>query len=166
MDANADLELLNWVEQAALENMRAHIKSGDDIKRESNIALTVIIAGASSALAYAVNVIGSPLDIDVLWGVSVLSGYLFLLCAVLVFKCLRVGAFPAPTNEPTNLYKSDYPLQEIRECELKNMQGRIEDAERINQTTSKWLNRVWAATTLSPVIFAVTFFLSCRGYLS
>jgi hypothetical protein len=157
---NADSKLLDWVEQAALENIRAHVKCADDIKRESNTAMAIIIAGASGALAYAAKLIESPTDLPLALAAGMLSIYLFSLCAVLVFKCLTVGVFPSPTNEPKHLYQKQFSLETLREVELKNIQKRIEAAVRINDARALWLNRIWAAATASPIIFAITFFLT------
>ena len=158
MDMNVDDKLLDWVEGAALENIRAHIKSAEDIKRESNTALTIIIAGGSGALAFVANALHAPINIHVTVAMAVLSIYLFALCAILVIRCLRVGSFPSPTNEPKNLYQKQYRLSRLREAELKNIQRRIEDAAQINDVRSLWLNRIWVAATLSPMVFCITFF--------
>ena len=166
MEIAADDKLLDWVEQAALENIRAHIKSADDIKRESSIALAVLLAGASGSLAYAAKALEAPINNHVALAFGVLSVYLFALCAALVIRCLRVGSFPSPTNQPNNLYQKSHQLYRLREVELRNMQKRIEDAAEINEATTKWLNGVRAAATASPLILGVTFFLSYRGLLS
>jgi hypothetical protein len=159
MEVAVDDKLLDWVEQSALENLRAHIKSADDIKRESNTALAIIIVGASGSLAYTAKIIEYPANVNLALAFAVLTIYLFGLCAILVLKCLRVGAFPSPTNEPRNLNQSQYPLSKLRNVELQNMQGRIDTAARINVARSRWLNGIWVAATASPIVAGAAFFI-------
>jgi len=122
--------------------------------------MAIIIAGASGALAYAAKSSESPLNLPLALAFGLLSIYLFALCAVLVFKCLMVGVFPSPTNEPEHLYQKKFPVEALREVELKNIQYRIKAAVRINDSRALWLNRIWAAATASPIIFGITFFLT------
>src|ERR1700694_72071 len=116
MDMQATDKFTDWVEQSALENIRAHIKSGDDFKREGYTALTVIMAGAGGLLAYTIKLFESDSHVSVAIAAGALSLYLFILSALLVINCLRVGAFPAPTNEPKNLNQRKFSLQQMREA--------------------------------------------------
>src|SRR5690242_3088211 len=103
MNEAGESERLDWVEKAALENIKGHIKSAEDMKRESNGALTVILAGAAGSLAYAAKFLEAPSQMDLAVAFGALAFYLFALGATLVHRCLRIGEFPPPTNEPAHL---------------------------------------------------------------
>jgi hypothetical protein len=165
MNEAGESERLDWVEKAALENIKGHIKSAEDMKRESNGALTVILAGAAGSLAYAAKFLEAPSQMDLAVAFGALAFYLFALGATLVHRCLRIGEFPPPTNEPAHLNQKQYSVNRLREVELRNMQRRIEAAAAINESTAGRLNRIWMAATASPLVAAIAFFLShlCHG---
>jgi hypothetical protein len=128
-------DVLEWVEKAALENMRGHAQAAETLSKEATQTLTVLLAMLSGALAYAVKSVS-------LWMPVMLVFYLFALCVILVTKCMMIGEFPAITNEPNNLMQDGYELDVLRKVELRNIQQRIDQAGKRNTVTAKWLNRV------------------------
>ena len=144
-------DVLEWVEKAALENMRGHAQSADALAKEAGTTLTILLAMLSGAFAYA-------LRASDLVGAVALTAYLFALCVVLVINCMMIGEFPAITNEPRNLNQKGYDLDAIRSVELRNIQERIDQAARRNAITARWLNRVRIGAICSPLVFAVAIF--------
>ena len=148
-------ELIDWVEKQALENFKSHIQDADNLIKQSSTTLTILLAALGTGTAYSVKVLDAHGDKSLLIAAIVFSIYILLLCAVLVFKCLKIQAIPAPTNEPDHLYRKSLSLDHIREEELKNLQQRINQLVKRNDATSRWLNRVRLLTVASPIVFAL-----------
>lgn len=150
-------ELLDWVEKAAIENLRFHLQSTENLTKEAQTTLTVLLAGLGASLAYALKDVGAGVFSDVTFGIIVLTIYLMINCALVVFKCMKIAPIPAPTNEPKNLYNVNYELAVLRKFELDNIQDRIDQAVRRNDATTAWLNRSRAMVVFSPVSFLVAY---------
>jgi len=147
-------ELLNWAETAGIENLRQQRIAADFLRKEGVTTLTILLAGATGALAYAIK----GFDQETAWlasGALAMSLYLYALAAVNVFLVMYIQGFPALYNEPVNLYQKQYSLDALREVELKNLQGRINDAVERNSCQQKRLNaiRIWAVC--SPLAFGL-----------
>lgn len=151
-------ELLEWVEKQALENLRFRIQDAENLTKESNATLTLLLAGMGAGLAYGIKLLDTNAEPWLLLSVFIFAAYLLVLCALLVFKCLKISAIPAPTNEPKNLYQVEFTLASLREAELKNVQQRINEAVMRNDMVATWLNRVRLFAVGSPVIFSVVAF--------
>jgi len=52
-------ERLDWIEKAALENLRFRLQNVETLAREVNILLTVSLGGMGAALAYTVKALES-----------------------------------------------------------------------------------------------------------
>jgi hypothetical protein len=146
--------LLDWVEKAALENIKAQIQAGDELKKEANVALNVLLAGAAGALAYASHSFETNSAL-VGWAALGLSISLFALCAIDLRYCLWISDFPAPTNEPKQLLLKDADFESLRVDELNHMQMRIEEAQARNETRAAWLNVIRGAALFTPLIPAL-----------
>ena len=149
-------ELLDWVEKQALENLRFRIQDADNLTKESNTTLTILLAGMGASLAYGIKLLEGKPEMWVVLAVFVFSAYLLVLSAVLIFKCLNISAIPAPTNEPQHLYQVNFALDKLREVELKNIQDRINEAVQRNDTVASWLNRVRLLAVCSPIVFVIS----------
>lgn len=148
-------DLLDWAEKSGLENLKGHRDTADYLHRQAVTTLTVLLAGATGGLAYAIK----GIELGSLWwaiGSAVFSLYLYLLSALTIGKTLKVRDFPALHNEPENLYQPAYPLEALREVELRNIQDRITQAVERNRETSDWLNRIRYAAVASPIVFLAT----------
>jgi hypothetical protein len=146
-------ELLDWAEKAALENLKFHLQNADNLAKEANTTLTVMLAALGAALAYALKAFDSGVATTTTAGAVGLTLYLTAVCGLLVFKCMKIAPIPAPTNEPRHLYQKEFELDALREVELTNMQERIDQAVARNDGTTAWLNRVRVLAVLSPLIF-------------
>jgi hypothetical protein len=149
---------LDWVEKAALENLRGHLQSADVLAKEAAATLTILLAGLSGAFTFAVGTQSFRV------GAIILTVYLFVLCFVLVIRCMMIGRLPAITNEPRNLNQDGYELEALRRTELDNIQGRIDQTARRNAVTARWLNYVRLGAILSPAIFIVATFLAAPAH--
>ena len=153
-------DVLEWVEKAAIENLRYHLASTDTLAKEANLTLTILLAALSAAFSY---VLANP---TLRAAAIVMTLYLFGLCLLLVSKCLMIEEVPSPTNEPRNLLQDGYELDALARAELKNIQVRIDQAALRNTNTALWLNRVRIGAVLTPVVFVVSAFAAavyCRG---
>lgn len=149
-------ETLEWVEKAALENLRAHLQATDALSKEASTTLTVLFAALGGAFAYALK--GN----EHAWLAAILTAYLSFLSLVLVWYCMRVVEAPAPTNEPRNLLQEGYAFDALRRAELKNIQQRIDQAAHRNELTALWLNRVRVGAASAPVIAVLATFVAAR----
>lgn len=145
MTERVDMTLLDYAERAGIENLRGRIEASEVIRREANTALALVLAGAGTALTVAT---GDNYQ----WPALAVSLYLFGLGAMLVVKCLRFGEYPAQWNEPKNLNQPDLPLENVRRWELENIQQRITRASAINATRARWLNQIWLAASVTPLV--------------
>lgn len=152
-------ETLEWIEKAALENLRGHLQIADGLAKESATTLTILLAALSGAFGYALSV--SEYRI----GSVALTAYLFALCFVLVTRCMMIKEFPATTNEPRNLNQQGFSFDALRNAELKNLQDRIDQAAQRNAITAQWLNRVRLGAICSPLIFAIVTFAMALAHL-
>lgn len=147
-------EILDWAEKCGIENLKAHRETADYLQKQAVTTLTVLLAGATGGLAYAIK----GAEYGSLWwavGSAAFSLYLYGLCALAVFKTLTVSDFPALYNEPASLYQPHYSLADIKEAELVNIQERIVQAVARNRETSEWLNYIRYAAVASPIIFLI-----------
>jgi len=145
-------DILDWVEKAALENIRGHSQTADILAKEAATTLTILLAALSGAFGYAVS------SFDYRIGAIALTAYLFMLCVLLVTRCMKIKEFPSTTNEPKNLNQEGYPLDALRKVELRNIQERIDQAAQRNAITAQWLNRVRIGAICGPLVFAIATF--------
>lgn len=150
-----DSAVLEWAESAGLENLRRHSSNADDLNSQSHTTLVLLLAAAGASTAYALEKFDESGVTWLVCFVSAITIWLFLLCAVLVWKCLKISSFPSVTNEPENLAQPGYSLDSLRAVEIENIQARIEEAAQRNHITARWLNYIRMSATLSPVVAAV-----------
>jgi len=151
--------VIDWAEQAALENIRFHLRNADNLAKEAAATLTICLAGIGGAMAHAIKGLESAQLQPAAMASALLAVYLVVLAMLLIFKCMKIAPIPAPTNEPKNLYQPEYELQALREVELDNLQRRIEAVVERNDATTGWLNRVRVLAAFSPVVWVLGFCL-------
>lgn len=144
-------DLLDLAEHAGRENMRERIDNAGMIQREANTVMALLLVGAGAALAYAGGAVG-PCAAGAALAVSV---YLFGLAALLNWRCLGLTGYPASFNEPANLNRPEYEVDQVRLWELENLQARINQAVAINDRRSAWLNGCRYAAALTPLVAAI-----------
>jgi hypothetical protein len=149
---------LSYIENAGRESLKSHHENADMLRREANTMLTLFLAGAGVALAYAAPDKSSVPGVAAAAFVS--SVYLFGLAIVVASKTLSFGEYPAMWNEPRELGK-ETDLARMRARELDLLQERIDGAARINGARSRWLNRCRVAAAATPVVALLTYAATC-----
>lgn len=143
-----------WIEKAAIENLKGRRETADILAKESATTLTVLLAGAGGAWAYATKLLDA---VATRGGIAALMAavWLTLLTILLVLWCMRIQAIPAVYNQPGKLLErpqSGESFAEWRLGELKGIQGRIEKAVTRNNLMAKRLNVVRVLATATPFL--------------
>jgi hypothetical protein len=86
----ATSELLEWVEKQALENLRFRIQDAENLTKESNATLTLLLAGMGAGLAYGIKLLDTTAEPWLLLSVFMFAAYLLVLCALLYCKNCRL----------------------------------------------------------------------------
>jgi hypothetical protein len=147
------MELIDWLENAAISNLRSKHENAELITREANTTLTVILSAIGVTIAYFANQLSS--DKGIASVALIVSIYLIICALFLVNKCLRFEDFPAIYNEYKNLNQPSIDFEKLRHLELANIQIRCEDADKMIHDRSIWLNKIRISIAVSP-IFAAT----------
>jgi uncharacterized membrane protein len=155
----------DWAEQRGMENLREHLVSMDDLKKDANTTLTIFMAAAGASIAYAINNAHDHSLLSLVAGASGMGTFFLVLSATLLHTCLRIGDAPTVANSPENLFQAEHTLQAIKAEELKNIVKRKNQAIERNQRTTKWLNRLRYAALCGPVLFLLIYgyFSHCRS---
>lgn len=151
---------LDWVEKAALENLKGRITTADNLAKEAGNTLTVLLAGAGGSLAYAIKLLDESAKLSTF--VAMVAGVWFtVLSILLVWKCLTIQSIPAIGNEPANVLgrPPEKTFQDCRTGELATVQERIDRLKARNNLTAKNLNIVRLLAAISPVIALICIFL-------
>lgn len=146
-------DLLDWVENAAQSNLSFRLQIAEQLAKDANTTMTIILAGLGATLAYAIKGFENATFSPVLIGATVLAVWLAGVGSMLTLKCLLTRPLSPPTNEPKNLYQKQFTLEALRETELKNIQQRIEEVTARNCHVAKWLDRARLAALASPIVF-------------
>jgi hypothetical protein len=155
----------DWIEKAGIENLKGRIATADTLAKEASATLTIFLAGAGGAWAYAVKLLDETATRG---GVAALIAavWLTLLAMILVLRCLRIEAIPAVYNQPGQLLQRQQAgetLDEWKRVELENIEARILDAVRRNDLMAKRLNDLRMLATLTPVLAAAGVWLYVRS---
>lgn len=146
-------ELLDWVEQSALENLKFRLQIRESLAKEAGNTLTLLLAGLGATMAYSIKGAEAGTSVAITLGSGTMALWLMATAATLIVKCIMTAPIWPPTNEPRNLYQKDFTLDALREVELANMQIRIDQTAERNQNIALWLDRVRLMTVASPLIF-------------
>lgn len=148
---------LDWIEKHGLENLKGRVGTADILAKESATTLTVLLAGAGGALAYAAKLLDDGASRGTV-AASAAAVWLTLLSILLVIRCLKIDAIPPVYNQPGQLlgrHVAGHTLDSWREAELKNIEARIDDACKRNDEVARRLNIVRMLATLTPVLAAM-----------
>jgi hypothetical protein len=146
---------LDFFEAEAKENAAFHLANAEALLREGNTFLNLLLAGAGGSLALMVTLAEKSAPTWQTGGVGATSGYLFLLSALLLLKCLWVRPIYPPANEPKNLMQDGFEIEQIRKVEMRNRQACIDANRDRNDEVGLWLNRCRAMAAATPLIFLV-----------
>lgn len=145
---------LEWVEKQCQESLKDRFTTAELISKEAQTTLTVLLAAIGGATAYAAKIFepGAPGPLAI--ASAAVCVYLVALSVCLVMTCMMLTSYPALHQEPENLMQKEYPVDALKEAELKNIDLRIRDAAAINARRANWLNAVRIAAALAPIFFA------------
>lgn len=149
-------ELLDYIEGEARINAAFHLTNADNLTKEGNTLLNLLLAGAGGALALVAALLQktTPVPSWQPWAVGAASAYLFILAALVVWKCLWVQEIWPPANEPKNFPLTGYTVEQIREFDLQNKQQCCDNNRVRNERVGTWLNRCRALAAATPVVTA------------
>lgn len=151
-------ELLDYIEGEARTNAAFHLANSDNLTKESNTLLNLLLAGAGGSLAFVAALLqkNTPVPLWQPWAVGATAAYLFALAALVVWKCLWVQDIWPPANEPKSFPLSGYTLDEIRQFDLENKQQCCDNNRIRNERVGTWLNRCRALAVGTPVVTALS----------
>ncbi|MEI5998248.1 hypothetical protein H3V53_13850 [Paraburkholderia bengalensis] len=146
---------LDWIEQAAVENMKAQHVSADNLAKDSATTLTVFLAAMAGSMTYAATAMQQHQWTWFSIAAGAFCAWFFVLSSLLVCKCLMIRAIPPVYNEPKNLSQPGFDLLILKEEELLGFQRRIDASVKRNGSVAGWLNRLRLGAVASPLIFVV-----------
>jgi hypothetical protein len=146
---------LDWIEEAAIENMKAHHACADVIAKEAATTLTVFLAAMAGGMTYAAKAIEQKSWTWFSVGATAFAVWFFALSGLLVWKCLMMRPIPPVHNEPKNLNQAGFELDALKEAELDGFQRRIDESAARNRLVARWLNWLRLAAVASPVVFTL-----------
>ena len=144
---------IEFAENEAEKNASFHISNADALARESNLLLNIIISGAAGSLAYFINLAQKESSVWLQVGTCFISIYLFLVAALILWKCLLIRPIYPPANEPKNLLHETADIDTIRLAELSNRQACIDENRVRNDEVGFWINRCRGMLVATPIIF-------------
>lgn len=148
------MTLLDYVERAGRDNMAFHIECANELTTACNTTLTLLLTGGGASLAYGFTLYKeTPMLEGMTLGVFAVASYLLVLAVILIFSTMRAKDFPAPANEPKNLYRPDLGLEEVRKQEIELLQERADKLKARNNETALWINVVRLTTVVTPAVF-------------
>ncbi len=150
-----DPQQLDWIEKAAIENLRGRLATGDVLLAQVNTLLSLLLVGIGGSLAYAVKLADNTSASPFVAGMVLVVAWLTIVAAVLVWRCLFTRETQLLYNEPRNLYQPDLGItfEALRIFELDNIQARIERTKKRNAMVATWLDRCRAAAVATPAPF-------------
>lgn len=150
-------ELLDHVEAEAKANAAFHITNADNLTKESNTLVNLLLAGAGGSLAILIGLVQkSPAAPSwQVWAVGVAAAYLFLIAGLVIWRCLWVQDIWPPANEPKNFPLDGHTLDEIRQGDIANRQACIDLNRARNGAVGVWLNRSRALAAATPLATAL-----------
>jgi hypothetical protein len=153
-----------WIESSAIENLKARIATADTLAKEAANTLTVLLAGAGGAYAYAIKLLDEKATLSSVAALAA-AGWLTLLAMLLVWSCLRIKAIPVIYNQPENLLQrpeSKLSLEEFKLNELRDIGRRIIRARDRNNEIARHLNNVRLLATFTPILALAILWLYTR----
>lgn len=157
-------DVLKWAEQSSAENMKFRLQTAEQLSKDANTALTLLLAGVGGALAFVAKALEntSHQPSTILAGAGSLSIWFMVLAVLTLHFCIQTRPLPAPTNEPQNLNQPDFDLEALRQVEIKNLQERINDVVDRNSEVATRLDQIRYASAASPLVFITAVLVSAH----
>mgnify|MGYP003577565607 CR=1 FL=1 len=167
MEPDDQLIMLELAEKAGYENLRDRRASADVLAKEASTWLSLLILALGGSFAYGVRITEPGAASPIIVGAAVASVWLAATCSLTIWKCMMIRPLHPLYNEPANLYQPDLQFTErqMREFELTNIQERIANTTKRNDSVAHWLNVVrWLTICAVPAFAATAVGVACyRG---
>jgi len=155
------MELIDYAEQQGLANYQWQQRVNETTRQEANITLGFLLAGGGASIAWSVaDLAGTHPSPALASGVLSMALWLFLLAAIVQFRCLGFVPSMPPANQPLNVYLPKFNTESIRVIHLDYLESSILFAISKGQFRAKSLYRIRLLTCLSPVVFLAAWRLS------
>jgi hypothetical protein len=148
---------LDWIEKAAIENLKGRVATADMLAKESVTTLTVLLAGTGGAFAWAIKLFDDKANVGTV-AALIASAWLTGLTIYLVWGCLRIVELPAVYNQPGQLLgraAEGASFEAWRRHELLNIEERIGEAVDRNNRIADRLNLIRILATVTPILSAI-----------
>lgn len=157
-------DVLKWAEQAGADNMKFRLQTAEQLSKDANTTLTLLLTGVGGALAFVAKALeaAAAQPSTILAGAGVLSIWFMLLAIFTLHFCVQTRPLPAPTNEPQNLNQPQFSLESLREVEIGNLQLRINELTDRNADVATRLDQIRYASAASPLMFIIAVWVSVR----
>lgn len=148
-------KLLDYVEAQGAEALKFVLESADLLGKEAATTFSWLATflGASVAFFTSAVVTNKPLWLSIAVGVT--SFYLILAARRLLKDGLLTGDIEIPGNEPQHLLQP-FPLNLIREENIKTLQGRIVRVRQRNKAKGAAINQARQAIFRAPIVCVLT----------
>lgn len=149
---------LDWIEKAAIENLKGRVATADILAKEAVSTLTVLLAGAGGGWALGLKLFDEQASTSAV-AAFIAGAWLTLLSMALVWFCMKIDTIPAVYNQPGQLLgraAQGASLDEWRRHELDNIEERIGDAVKRNNKVATSLNWIRVLATLTPILSGVS----------
>jgi hypothetical protein len=149
---------LDWIEKAAIENLKGRVATADILAKEAVATLTVLLAGAGGGWALGLKLFDDQASTSAV-AAFIAGAWLTLLSMALVWFCMKIDAIPAVYNQPRQLLgraAQGATFDEWRRHELDNIEERIRDAVKRNNKVASSLNWIRVLATLTPILSGVS----------
>lgn len=162
MDENSR-RMLDWAEQQGHENMRVRMQVTEALAKEAHVTLTLAMAALSGGVGYAVRLLGAGALQPAGWGLLVVTAWVAVVAGLLLGKCIMSRDLQIGANEPKNLYKPAYEVDDLRAAELEGLQRRIEHNTARNRAVACWLDRCRGMLVASQLVFIAAWAVAVAG---
>ncbi len=157
-------KLVDYITDETNESNRFAVKCLDDLEKQGNTLLSVLLTGGGGALALAVTLAHKNADMWLLFGTAVVSAYLFIIAGILLWKCLWSEDVYSGFGTPNSLYIEGCSVSYIKKHDLDNKQLYIERNRERTYQMAKWLNIARLLSIATPLIFAIFSTLFFYGF--
>lgn len=154
---NIDKETLDYVEAQVTRLTSFRLESMELLNKRTHTLITLQLGAGGGLAAFAVNLLGKPVERWIIVGVVIAAALLFLLAAVGVLLCMFTESIYPPGNEPEILMEQvavRNDLLELRAAEVMSVQERQSQWSQRNRRVGVALNFLYFFTAIVP--FAAT----------
>jgi hypothetical protein len=154
---NIDKETLDYVEAQVSRLTSFRLESMELLNKRTHTLITLQLGAGGGLAAFAVNLLGKPVERWIVVGVVIAAALLFLLAVAGVLLCMFTESMYPPGNEPEILMRQvsvRNDLLALRAAEIMSVQARQAQWAERNHRVGGALNFLYFFTAIVP--FAAT----------